>query len=110
MTNQKILAVANECDGHSILSPEALMAIGLVESLANELTDVFEIDLSSGKTTIHVDDLPVNHLRGIRALDLLERLAKYVSTDQSGVVAHGRGTRARQLKEAVRTAIEGGAK
>jgi len=109
MTNQEILAVADACDGHSILCPESLLAIGLDESIAIELTDVFESDLSSGKTTIHVDDLPVNHLRGIGSLDLLERLATYVNADRSGVVAHGRGTRARQLNDAIRTAIEGGA-
>ncbi len=100
-----ILQVIDLCDGWSILCPDRLREQGLPSNLIDELADCFESDPSDGRASIYSDGQLLNQAYGVYSLDLLKRFAALVNADLSGVVAMGRGTRAKQYKRAIRAAL-----
>lgn len=109
MSPETVLKLADQCDGWSILCPDALRGLGLPDSMAAELAQCFESNPQEFKQSIFVNDRLANQLFGVYSLDLLRWLARLVSADCSAVEAVGRGTRARQFQEAIRARLaEGG--
>ncbi|MCA8985643.1 MAG: hypothetical protein R3C12_04360 [Planctomycetaceae bacterium] len=105
MSPETVLRLADLCDGWTILCPDQLKSIGLPDDLVESLADCLESDPSDGRESIYSGSRLLLQAYGVYSLKLLEYLASHVSADMSSVVAFGRGTRARQFKQAIREAL-----
>ena len=99
LPSQTILNVARLCDGHTILPPERLIDAGLPNEVVAAVTTTYRSDTTSPKTTIFVDGQPVEQIRGIYSLDLLQRLAGALGVTYRE--CYGRGSQATAIREAV---------
>ena len=94
-----ILKIARHCDGHTILDPQGLIDAGLPAEVAEAVTVTYRSDRSSPKTTIFVDDQPVDESRGVYGLDLLELLARSLQVTYR--TCYGRGSQAMVIRKAL---------
>ena len=99
LPSQTLLNVARLCDGHTILSPERLIDAGLPNEIVAAVTTTYRSDTASPKTTIFVDGQPVEQVRGIYGLDLLQRLAGSLGVTYRA--CYGRGSQAAAIREAI---------
>ena len=98
---ETIIALANCCDGWSILRPSYLIGLGLPKSTAEQLTRVYKSDYSSFKGTIFVEGKPVDQVEGIYSLSLLAYLAELVGVESTAITAIGRGSQAEQYQREI---------
>ena len=94
-----VLKLAEMCDGHTILNPQALIDAGLPTRIAASVTTTYRSDRSSPKTTIFVAGQPVDESRGIYGLDLLHTLAEALGVTFRA--CYGRGSQAAAIREAL---------
>ena len=97
-----LIGIADLCDGHTILPPEALIDVGLPASLAQRLSHEWRSD-GTPKGTIYINGEPVESMHGIYGLDLLQQIAAALNVSYEP--AHGRGSEARRIRHAIRTQL-----
>ena len=96
---ETIRQAAGLCDGHSILAPQAYVDAGLPPEVVRHVTTTHRSDNSSPKSTIFVSDRPVDSLRGVYGLHLLELLADALGVRYQQCL--GRGFQARAIQRAL---------
>jgi hypothetical protein len=100
-----ILRSADLCDGHSIFKPQAFLDAGLPSSVVELLTTTHRSDYSDPKSTIFVNDRPVDELLGIHGLRMLQFLADALDVEYRR--CFGRGTQAAIIREALHSHFAG---
>ena len=90
--------VIDRCGGHGILDPQRLIAAGLDRRIVEHYTDTLRSD-GSPKGSIFVDGKPVDELRGVYSLTLLEGIAR--ARGVAYPASLGRGSQARAIKSAL---------
>jgi len=89
-----------DCDGHSILSADGLMAPGLPEAVVRPLIQAHVSGRSDLRSTVFVAGRPVDALWGVYDLDLLRALCEHYGLS-TGSPYIGRGSTARLLANCV---------
>lgn len=89
-------------DGHTIWGVSHLAEAGIDSRIIQAFVHTYQSDLSSPKSTIHVNDVPVASLSGVYGLAVLHSLARYhgVTTDKLG-----RGRQATDLTHKLRALL-----
>lgn len=100
-----VLAAADICDGHTIFEPQAFLDVGVPQELVDRCTNIYESDFSNPKYTISgPDGKPVNQMRGVYGLDVLDSMIrdfKIVSEPK-----FGRGSQAYVWRDALHKHLE----
>jgi hypothetical protein len=100
-----VLAAADICDGHTIFDPKAFLDVGVPQELVDRCTNIYESDFSNPKYTISgPDGKPVNHMRGVYGLDMLNSMVR--DFDILTEPKFGRGSQAQVWKEALHKHLE----
>jgi hypothetical protein len=74
MDRLRALMLLQECTGDEIWSVETCRSKGVPELWIDELCDCFESGFESDRLTIYVDDRVTNQYRGVRDVDLAQKL------------------------------------
>ena len=99
---QVILRAAALCDGHSILTPEALLEAGLPADFVRHLTATHRSD-GTPKGTLFVQGQAVAELRGVYGLHALRFLAGALGLEYRRAL--GRGSEANNIRRALRSRL-----
>lgn len=92
--------VADMCDGHSILKPEALVEAGVPQKLVDKYTETLESDFSDPKSTIFGENgEPIAELRGVYGYRVLQRIVGELNLQAGNYL--GRGFQANAWKRAI---------
>lgn len=95
-----VLAAADICDGHTIFEPQAFLDVGVPQELVDRCTNIYESDFSDPKYTISgPDGKPVNQMRGVYGLDMLDSIVRDFNLPTA--TKFGRGSQAQVWKEAL---------
>ena len=95
-----ILAVADICDGHTIMKPEAFLKLGLHKDMVKAHTSVIKSDFSDYKSTIFgPNGKPVKSMEGVYGLDVLADIVHQLKLNYNDFF--GRGTQAREWQRVI---------
>jgi hypothetical protein len=95
-----ILAVADICDGHTIMKPAAFLELGLHKNMVKAHTHVIKSDFSDHKSTIFgPDGKPVASMEGVYGLDVLSDIVHQLKLNYHDFF--GRGTQAREWQRVI---------
>jgi hypothetical protein len=95
-----ILAVADICDGHTIMKPKAFLDLGLHKDMVKAHTNVIKSDFSDHKSTIFgPDGKPVKSMEGVYGLDVLSDIVRQLKLEYRDFF--GRGSQAREWQRAI---------
>jgi hypothetical protein len=95
-----ILAVADICDGHTIMKPAAFLELGLHKDMVKAHTHVIKSDFSDHKSTIFgPDGKPVASMEGVYGLDVLSDIVHQLKLNYHDFF--GRGTQAREWQRVI---------
>jgi hypothetical protein len=95
-----ILAVADICDGHTIMKPEAFLELGLHKDMVKAHTSVIKSDFSDHKSTIFgPNGKPIKSIEGVYGLDVLADIVRQLKLEYRDFF--GRGSQAREWQRAI---------
>jgi len=95
-----ILAVADICDGHTIMKPKAFLDLGLHKDMVKAHTHVIKSDFSDYKATIFdPNGKPVESMEGVYGLDVLSDIVHQLKLNYHDFL--GRGTQAREWQRVI---------
>ena len=96
-----ILAVADICDGHTIMKPAAFLKLGLHKDMVKAHTNVTHSDFSDYKATIFDNKTgkPVKSMEGVYGLDVLSDIAHQLKLNYHDFL--GRGSQAREWQRVI---------
>jgi hypothetical protein len=95
-----ILAVADICDGHTIMKPAAFLELGLHKNMVKAHTHVIKSDFSDYKSTIFgPDGKPVASMEGVYGLDVLSDIVHQLKLNYHDFL--GRGSQAREWQRVI---------
>jgi len=95
-----ILAVADICDGHTIMKPKAFLELGLHKDMVKAHTHVIKSDFSDHKSTIFgPDGKPVESMEGVYGLDVLADIVRQLKLNYHDFL--GRGFQAREWQRVI---------
>lgn len=96
-----ILAVADICDGHTIMKPAAFLKLGLHKDMVKAHTNVTHSDFSDYKATIFDNKTgkPVKSMEGVYGLDVLSDIVHQLKLNYHDFL--GRGSQAREWQRVI---------
>jgi hypothetical protein len=96
-----ILAVADICDGHTIMKPKAFLELGLHKDMVKAHTNVTHSDFSDYKATIFDNKTgkPVKSMEGVYGLDVLSDIVHQLKLNYHDFL--GRGSQAREWQRVI---------
>lgn len=96
-----ILAVADICDGHTIMKPVAFLELGLHKDMVKAHTHVIKSDFSDHKSTIFDNKTgkPVASMEGVYGLDVLADIVYQLKLNYHEFF--GRGSQAREWQRVI---------
>ena len=96
-----ILAVADICDGHTIMKPAAFLELGLHKDMVKAHTHVIKSDFSDHKSTIFDNKTgkPVASMEGVYGLDVLSDIVYQLKLNYHEFF--GRGSQAREWQRVI---------
>jgi hypothetical protein len=93
-----VRAAAAICDGHTILTQQAFVDVGVPQELIDRCTEIYESNFSDPKYTISDSNgIPVNQMRGIYGLVALASMVRDFDLEYEPKL--GRGFQARVYQE-----------
>ncbi|MEM9366598.1 MAG: hypothetical protein AAGD07_11430 [Planctomycetota bacterium] len=107
LRRDRVLALLQECHGDEIWSEETCRHRGVPEAWIAELVDTFESnpgrDLEAIYVNVNGQERMTNQYRGVRDLDLVQKLAAAlgIPMDTNTVAAYGRRGAVERIKDAV---------
>ena len=106
LTNSEVLSQVKyiDGDGHSIFKPESVSTeTGVSMDKIEPYCEVYESDTSHSKSTIYVEGAPVDELKGLYGLSMIETFARKIGVQSECM---GRGFRCSALCKGIIKSLE----